>query len=429
MLQAISSFRTLAAAALGLLSAFGGASAAMAQAQAAAPPLFDRGENISVLERPRPGYEALGIRAGGFILYPKATFRVEYDDNVYAQPNAVSDTIYSLAPELELRSDWPRHAAAVNLEANLRRYDKYSSEDADTWSIAGRGRIDVSRRTRVDLRASHANRVEPRTQGAYAVDPAEPIQFRTDTVAVVGRQEFGRARLVATAELSKFDYDDGFEPGGNVIDQDYRDRTETEVSAKLAYAVSPATAFFVEVGAQQMSYDETAPVNRDSQGVTALAGVDWEITRLVTGEASVGYIHQSFDDSSYDDVSNPHYRLRLNWYPTQLITVGVTATQRVTDSPLVDSPAFVSRTVEVKADYELLRNLIISGQILGTDQDYRGIDRNDRRYGVGLSANYLLNRTVGVSLRYKYDTLESSGAERGRDFDDQSVSLALTLQR
>lgn len=410
---------------LGTVSAILSANGARAQED----PLFKRGENVGVLERARPGYEALGVRAGGFVLYPKVTFRVERDDNVFAQTDAVADTIYSVAPELELQSDWPRHAASVNLEANLRRYDKYDSENADTWSLSGKGRVDVSRRTTVDVRAGHAERIEARTMGAYAVDPAEPIQFSTDNIAVVARQEFGRARLVATAELAKVDFDDGTEPGGIVIDQDYRDRTEAEVSAKLAYAVSPATAFFVEVGAQQMSYDETAPVNRDSQGMTALAGVDWEITRLITGEASVGYIHQSFDDSTYDDVSNPHYRLRLNWYPTPLITVGVTATQRVTDSSLVDSPAFVSRTVELKADYELLRNLIISGQIQGVDQDYRGIDRNDRRYGAGLSANYLLNRTVGVSLRYKYDTLESSGVSRGRDFDDQSMSLALILQR
>ncbi|HEY9233863.1 MAG TPA: outer membrane beta-barrel protein [Phenylobacterium sp.] len=411
----------VAAGASALLSAHG--------AKAQENPLFKRGENVGVLERPRPGYEALGIRTGSFVLYPKATFRVEYDSNVFAQTNAKPDTIYSVAPQLELQSDWGRHAASVRLEANLRRYGKHASEDADTWALSGKGRLDVSRRTTLDVRAGHAERVEARTMGAYAVDPAEPIQYRTDNVTVIGRQEFGRARLVATAEVAKFDYDDGSEPGGTVIDQDYRDRTEAEVSAKVAYAISPATAVFVEVGAQQMSYDETTPINRDSQGMTALAGVDWEVTRLITGEASVGYIHQEFDDSRYGEVSNPHYRLRLNWYPTPLVTVGLTATQRVTESPLADSPAFMARTVELKADYELLRNLIISGQILGTEQDYRGIDRNDRRYGAGLSANYLLNRTVGIGLRYKYETLESSGANRGRDFDDQSVSLALILQR
>jgi hypothetical protein len=85
--------------------------------------------------------------------------------------------------------------------------------------------------------------------------------------------------------------------------------------------------------------------------------------------------------------------------------------------------------VEIKADYELLRNLIISGQIHGADQDYRGIDRQDRRYGANLSANYLVNRTLGVSLRYNYETLSSSGANRGRDFDDNSISLALVLRR
>ena len=48
--------------------------------------LFKRGENVGVLERPRPGYEALGIRAGGFIVYPSLTLRAEYDDNLFARP-------------------------------------------------------------------------------------------------------------------------------------------------------------------------------------------------------------------------------------------------------------------------------------------------------------------------------------------------------
>jgi hypothetical protein len=257
----------------------------------------------------------------------------------------------------------------------------------------------------------------------------EPIEYREDVVGLTGSKAFSRVKLVGRAELTRYDYQNGRDVIGAVVEQNYRDHTEFETGVKVAYAVSPATAIFVDGGVQQMDYDPFEGRERDSNGLTALVGVDMEITRLITGEASVGYIKQSFDDPAYTDVANPHYRLRLNWYPTELITVGITATQRVTDSPLSSSPAYLARTVEIKADYELLRNLIISGQIHSADQDYRGIDRRDRRHGGGLSANYLLNRSVEASLRYKYERLSSSGASRGGDFDDNSISLALVFQR
>lgn len=391
--------------------------------------LFKRDGNVGVLERPRPGYEALGVRAGAFLLYPSVTFRVEHDNNLFAEPDGVSDTILSVAPNLDLRSNWGRHALAVSLDANLKRHDKYASEDSDTWGIAGKGRLDVSRSTVLEGRASYADRVESRATSDYEVEPVHPIEYTTDSIGVTARHDFARARLIATADLVGFDYDDAQNITGGVIDEDYRDHTEVDASVKLALAISPATAVFAEVGAQERSYDDSLGRNRDSSGFTGLVGVDMEVTRLVTGEASIGYISQDFDDPTYDDISNPHFRVRFNWYPTELITVGLTGTQRVVDSSLEDSPAYVNRKVELRADYELLRNLIITAQLQGGDEDYRGIDRRDRRYGAGLSANYLMNRTVGVSVRYKYETVESSGADRGQGFDDQSVSLALVLQR
>lgn len=396
---------------------------------AAQDAMFKRGENVGVLERPRPGYEALGIRAGGFIVYPSLTLRAEYDDNLFARPEAESDTIITTTPSLEVRSDWGRHAVTLSADANLKRHDRFKSEDTDTWSVVGQGRLDVSRDTTLGARASFADRVEPRTTASSAVESVEPIQYQVQSANLIATHQFSRVKLVGRAELARYDYQDGRDLAGGVIDEDYRDHSEIDVRAKAAYAHSPSTAFFAELGAQQMNYERSAGPNRDSDGITALAGVDLEITRLITGEFSVGYLHQSFNDPAYEDISNPHYRMRIDWYPTPLITVGLTATQRVSDSSLAEAPAFLARTVEVKADYELLRNLIISGQIHGADEDYRGIDRRDRRYGASLSANYLVNRTVGVSMRYKFETLNSSGVSRGRDFDDQSISLALVFQR
>src|SRR6266699_1072721 len=44
--------------------------------------LLERGQ--SVVERPRPEYDPLGIRFGSFFLYPRAELDEVYNDNVFA---------------------------------------------------------------------------------------------------------------------------------------------------------------------------------------------------------------------------------------------------------------------------------------------------------------------------------------------------------
>ena len=204
--------------------------------------MFKRGENVGVLERPRPGYEALGIRAGGFIVYPSLTLRAEYDDNLFARPQAESDTIITTTPSLEVRSDWGRHAVTLSADANLKRHDRFKSEDTDTWSIVGQGRLDVSRDTTLGARASFADRVEPRTVANSAVESAEPIQYQVQSANLIATHQLSRVKLVGRAELARYDYQDGRDLAGGVIDEDYRDHTELDVRAKAAYAHSPSTA-------------------------------------------------------------------------------------------------------------------------------------------------------------------------------------------
>ncbi|MGH6963956.1 MAG: outer membrane beta-barrel protein, partial [Phenylobacterium sp.] len=385
--------------------------------------------NVGVLERPRPDYEVTGVRLGSFVAYPRVTVRAAYDDNVFASPNAQSDSIFGLAPALSIRSDWPRHAISLSADADLRRYDKFTSEDTNAWTIAGQGRLDVSHDTEVDVAVSGGDRIEPRTVEVSDVETEKPVRYGVETATVKASHDFNRVRVVGTLDVMRQDYHDARDLSGGVVDEDYRDHTQTDGTVRVAYAVSPASAFFVEGGLRWLNYGRVDGRTRDSQGVTVLIGVDREITRLIVGELSAGYLRQNFEDSFYQPVEKFHYRARLTWYPTPLLTVGLAATQSLDDSELRDAPGVLTQTARVSADYELLRNVIISGQLSGSNEKYRGIDREDRRLGCGLSVNYLANRTLGLSLRYKFDKLASSGTRQGRDFEDNTLSLALVLQR
>ena len=81
------------------------------------------------------------------------------------------------------------------------------------------------------------------------------------------------------------------------------------------------------------------------------------------------------------------------------------------------------------ADYELRRFLIISPNASYARYRYPGTSRVDDRAGAGVSATYLVNRTIGLTAAYSYLQQTSSGGFGGYDFDDNRFSLTLTLQR
>jgi hypothetical protein len=162
-----------------------------------------------------------------------------------------------------------------------------------------------------------------------------------------------------------------------------------------------------------------------------LAGANFELAALVRGEIGVGYLTQEFDDSAFDDVSGFGARAQVEWFPTQLTTVTLTGSRTVEDAAISRSSSYLSNNVNLQVDHELLRNLILSGTAGYGKDDYRGIDRTDERYNAGVSATYIMNRAVGVTLAYNHMNQDSSGADSSLDVANYTVdrvALTLTLQ-
>jgi hypothetical protein len=72
--------------------------------------------------------------------------------------------------------------------------------------------------------------------------------------------------------------------------------------------------------------------------------------------------------------------------------------------------------------------VIISGQAGYGNDEYKGVDRSDKRLTAGISATYLLNRSVGVTVGYNHFKQDSSGAAGSGNFSVDKVGATLTLQ-
>jgi len=392
---------------------------------------FARDRNVSVMQRPREGYEAVGLRMGSFMAYPKVSLGAEHNDNIYATDGAeIDDLVWRVAPEINVSSDWSRHALNAYARASILRYQDFGTEDSEDLSVGASAQIDMQRNSFITLGADWADLVEPRTSPNAAVGALEPTAYETTAARAAVSHELNRLRLSGGYSFKSFDYDDGRNLAGGVVAQQYRDRDEHVVTARADYAVSPATALFVEVSRNVRDYRLARPavtLVRDSEGTQALVGSNFELGATSRGEIAVGYLSQEYDDPTLGDIDGFGARAQVEWFPTQLTTVTFTGSRTIEESASPGSAGYTSANVGVKVDHELMRNVILTGNVSQGKDDYQGITREDDRFNAGVGATYLLNRHVGLTVAYSHMDMDSSGVG-GQDFKVNKVGATLALQ-
>lgn len=420
---------------------FGAASAISLAPTAAAQAVFDdnivregpfgRDRNISVRERPRPLYASLPYRAGPLLVSPQVAAGVEVNDNVFADDlNESSDVIYRLQPAVAARTNWSRHQVDAFARASVARFADSSSENTTDWAMGARGRYDIARGAAVQAGASHEYLTEPRTSSESPDFLAEPIRYEVDRLFIGGVKNFNRLRIAGQVNYRYTDFENGDAPLGEDVYQDDRDRRVVTLAGRAEYAVSPAVSVFTEASVDRRNALNPLPdaLDRDSDGFQANVGTNFDIGGLARGDVAVGYVAQDYADPTISDPSTYAVRGLLEYFPSQLVTVRLTAARTVEDSVRQNAGGFVATNLGVQADYEFRRNLILTGNLAWNRDGYRGLDRVNTRLVGTVSANYLLNRAVGLSLALQRYDQESSGSQPGREYLINRVVATLIYQ-
>jgi hypothetical protein len=75
-----------------------------------------------------------------------------------------------------------------------------------------------------------------------------------------------------------------------------------------------------------------------------------------------------------------------------------------------------------------MRNVLVSAAYTHGKDNYKGVDRDDKRDNFSATATYLLNRRVGLFLTYNYLKQDSSGVAKGASFKDNKLIASVALQ-
>ena len=394
--------------------------------------LYDRTENVPVSSRPHPDYDAIGLKIDDFNIYPRLSVSGTYDDNIFAAPTKTSGYIATLTPSIDFASDWSHNAVNFELKYERDQYLDHASESSNELSLNSTARLDVDRASAVNFTFDVARLTEPRTDPDSNFALEQPVRYDLGTTGVATYREFYRIRLDVEETNSYYSFFDSPLVGGGTFPENSRDENALNERVRLSYALNPNIAIFGQVTPNQSIFVHK-PFNGlasyNSTGFQVLGGVNAQLTHLITVDAGVGILEQNYDDTRIAKVTGTAFNVDAQYFLTQLITLSAHANHSIQASGIPGTPASDIDSGSIVGDYELRRNIILSPNIGYARYRYPGTARVDDRYSAGLNATYLINRSLGLTFSYAYIEQSSNGFYGGYNFDDNRVSLTVTLQR
>ncbi len=330
-------------------------------------------------------YAPLGVPAGAFDFYPAVELIGGYSTNPGHEPGGPGAWFYTVAPELRAQSNWSSH----ELKADLRgSYIGYSPDETPTLSrpyLNGKvdGRIDVARDTHIDLGGrllvSTDNPGSPNLQAGLAKLPIYVVGGGTIGVG----QRFNRFDVSVKGDFERTVYQNSTLTDGSIVSNDDRNYDQYAGVLRGGYELSPSLTPYAEVAVDTRVHDlnaDSSGYQRNSNGVTAKAGAKFEFSRLLTGEAALGYTQRVYEDPRLANISGVVGNASLLWTADALNTVKLLAASSIGESTIAGVSGVLYRDIGVQLDHSFRRWLIGSLKLgFGVD-DYVGLDRIDHRY-------------------------------------------------
>ena len=384
-------------------------------------------EDTPVKNRQQPGYEPVGIRAGSWMFSPSLISGGFYDSNVFSS-NTVkrSDIAAVFEPSLRARTLWDQHGIDLKLDAQSTVYNQNSGLDQTNASLKGNAWFDIAHDLAVltNFQIAHLNEgVGTLNSPANAVQPT-PYNLLSGDVSL--RKEFNRLTTSIGLRTDSYEFGTTRAQDGTIINQSSRDGQIYSVHGRVDYAFSSTLGWFSAVEGNERNIRGTPGHTLDSQGYRALSGFTVELTNLISAEFGAGYVQQRFVDPTIGTIEGPTYRARLTWRPTRLLDVHFNAEQLVTQTADTSSVGVLANALQLGADYELRRNIILS-LAAGYESDrFFGQLRKDHVITSDASIKYLLNRFGAISVFYRYTARNSDIPAVG--YDKNQVGINVTAQ-
>jgi len=390
-------------------------------------------EGETVLTRVREELDPLGVTVGSYLLFPKITIDETYTTNVFfVENNKSEELITTVKPEFVLNSDWNNHAVNLTADMTLGRHVRFTRENYEDYHGAVDGRFDVVIDEHfifgdLEYFRLHEGRASPDNTVGEA--PTGYSQYQAIFQYFL---RLNRLSFTVDSTNTYFDYDDTPIAGAIGTNNDDRDRKEYRLAVKTGYEIFPDVEAFLRVSGNKISYVDQVDddgFDRDSHGLEVVGGSEFDFGGTVFGSLFAGAAKQRYGDANLRNITTAIVGGNVDWNITTLTTLNVNANQSVQETTSGDASGFLSSSAGVRADHELLRNLLLNANLGVTQAKYKGIYRHEYTYQGGLGMKFMITRNFYTSANYGFTSKQSADGEGGdADYKTHDVVLKLEMQ-
>lgn len=382
------------------------------------------------LRDPGSALEPLGLRLGSFVATARLDQGIGWTSNANAAPVGQSSVFSETRLRLDAVSDWSRHQARVSLDGLYRRSLSGERIAEAEGAIDGELRLELG--DELDALVALGYRVRPESPtspSAIAGVASRPLRH-----SFAGRGEVSRSLGLINAGIRasvvREVFDDATLTDGTIVSQGDRDSTLATAALRLGYEISPALRPFIEAEAGRRIFDEErddAGYARSADRYALRAGLEIDLREKWSGEFSAGWLTERPDDDRLQAISGFAAAGRLAWSPVRGTVVELSGSTEVEGTTTAGESGALLYAGSLSVSRDLRSNLT-GRALLGVDlRDYAGSSARDLTFRGEASLTWWLNRFAGVTGRVGHEIQRSNLP--GRDYEETSVYLGMTLQR
>ena len=386
-------------------------------------------------------FGAVGDYAGSFLVKSAVEFMGGYNTNPGRTFVAKGSPLYVVAPEFLAVSDWERHALVADLRGSFTGYGNTfppvpgvvssAPTNVDQPNFIGHidGRLDVTHDTRLlgeaRLLVSTDNPGSPNVQVGLAKYPVYSTLGGTFGID----QNFNRLQVSAGATADRTVYQNSLLTDGTVTSNDDRNYNQFGGVGRVSYDLLPGVKPFAEIEADTRVHDQLLDRNgyeRNSDGGFVKAGSSFELSRILTGEAAIGWATRRYEDPRLLPLQGLLTSASLVWTATPLTTAKFYATTSIDETTVPGVSGVLTHLYTVEVDHDFRRWLTAIGKFTWGTQAYQGDSRFDRIYSVEGDLIYKMTRNLWVKGTLRRDWLDSNIP--GNSTNATVVMLGVRLQ-
>jgi hypothetical protein len=386
---------------------------------------FDIRAEPTVRERRQPQLDPVPLRVGSFDLLASGGVQAAYDSNIFAtRDDAKGDVIGTAAGAAQISSNWSRHAVGgfARIEANT--FANHPDQNFTLFGLGAAGRYDLSRGANLQLGGQLVRNVLSRFSSRSTQTRRDQVLFNDLQLFVGGVWGMSTVQFSGSLLYSAQRFDDVASSPAAFTEQ-FDDSNARQAQVRAQYALTGQLSFFVQgtIGNRNYRTSPTGQPLRDSASSEIVAGARSELHALVRGEASIGYSRQNFDADLYSDIGGFAYHLQLSFLPDPILTLTARADRTIVDSALIGAGAFKSNAFSLQADYELRRNLIVTGVGEYAHDRLQGASLIYDRFTGRIETRYTFSRALVAQVSAEYQRRDASGALPSRTFTGRRLRI------